>query len=96
MLRYLSLVKFTDEGVRNARHSVARAAEFSQAVAAAEGKVLSVYWALGSYDGAIAFEVPTEGVAATLLLKLGAKGFVRTETMRIFTSEEFAGIADKA
>ena len=90
MIRYLSLVSFTDQGVRNVDHSIQRASSFGQSVEAAGGKLLSQYWAVGDADGCVIFEVPDEQTGATLLLALAKDGNVRTRGgwRPIFTNNE--------
>ena len=94
MTRYLTLVEFTDQGIRNVQESISRAEEFRSQVAAAGGQVLCMYWAVGEADGCIVFEAPNEATGASLLLSLGKHGNVRTRTMRVFDADEFRGIVD--
>lgn len=89
MCRYLSLINLTDQGIKDIGHSTDRASAFNEMVEAAGGKVVSVYWAVGEYDGAVIFEAPDEQTAASLLLKLGKEGNVRTHSLRIFEADEF-------
>lgn len=92
MSRYLSLISFTDAGIRAINDSVGRADAFKQAVEAAGGTVQAMYWAVGSIDGAVIFEAPDEGTAASLVLHLSHDGFVRTNTMRVFDQTEIGAI----
>ncbi len=94
MTRYLTLIQFTDQGIRNVQQSIHRAGEFRAQVEAAGGKILSMYWSTGEADGCIVFEAPDEVTGASLLLSLGKKGNVRTRTMRVFDAEEFGRIVD--
>ena len=64
------------------------------AVEEAGGRVESVYWAIGKFDGAIVFEAPEEK-AAGLLLDLASDGFVRTQTARVHHADEFAKIVPR-
>ncbi len=89
MVRYLSLISFTDQGIRDVKKSTARAAEFRSSVEAAGGKVLQQYWAVGEVDGCVVFEAPDDISAASLLLKLGQSDNVRTRTLRVFEADEF-------
>lgn len=96
MVRYLSLLNFTEQGLRNVQQSPQRATQFSKSVEAAGGKVISQYWAVGEADGSIVFEAPSEEAAASLLLALGKLGNVRTRSMRVYDEAEFARICAKA
>lgn len=92
MTRYLALLRFTEQGIRNIQDSKKRAAEFRDAVAAVGGSVLAQYWAVGEYDGCVVFESPQEETAAALLIKLGQEGNVRTQGMRLYDGQEFAAM----
>jgi uncharacterized protein with GYD domain len=89
MSRYLTLIQFTDQGIRDVKDSVSRASRFKKSIEAAGGRVLSMYWAIGEIDGAVLFEVPDDLTAAAVLLALGREGFVRTKSARIFEAAEF-------
>ena len=95
MPRFLALINFTDEGIRDIGHSINRADEFRSEVDAAGGQVHSVYWALGEYDGVVIFEAPDDAVAAALLVKLAAGGHVRTHTLSLYDAAEFNEITAK-
>jgi uncharacterized protein with GYD domain len=53
------------------------------------GKLLAFYLVMGEYDYVAIAEAPSDEVAATYLLGLGADGYVRTTTMKAFTAEQF-------
>jgi uncharacterized protein with GYD domain len=42
------------------------------------------YWTIGSHDGVLILEAPTEEKVASVLLHLGAAGNVRTKTLRAY------------
>lgn len=96
MVRYLSLLSYTQQGMTNVKNSPDRAGKFAKTVAAAGGNVASLYWSLGEFDGAILFDAPDEKTAASLLLKLGQEGNVRTKSHRIYDDKEFADIVANA
>ena len=95
MVRYLTLVTLTDKGVREIKNSASRAAAFADDVRAAGGTVIGQYWAVGQYDGAVIFDAPDEDISTSLLLKLAHEGYVRTQSQRIFTAEEFQTVLTK-
>ena len=92
MVRYLSLINYTPEGIRAIKDSPQREANFRRDIEAAGGKVESAFWTIGEIDGAIVFTAPDDATAATLVLKLGNRGYVRTRTVRAFDVDEFAQI----
>ncbi len=95
MPSYLSLINFTDQGIRDVKDSMHRAGEFRSTVEAAGGTVHNIYWALGEADGAVIFDAPDEDTAAALLLHLVRDGYVRTRTLQIYDSKEFEKILAK-
>jgi uncharacterized protein with GYD domain len=95
MTRYLSLLTFTEQGMRDVRQTQTRAREFRASVEAAGGRILSQYWAVGQADGCVTFEAPDEATAAALLLALGQAGNVRTRTLRVFDEQEFQQVLTK-
>lgn len=94
MTRFLTLIQFTEQGLKNLGQSTKRADDFRAKVEKAGGKVLSMYWAMGDADGCITFETPDEATGASLLLSLGKLGNVRTRTLRIYDADEFQRIVD--
>ncbi len=95
MIRYLSLISFTDQGVRDVSHSIERASQFRKSVEAAGGKLLAQYWSIGDVDGCVVLEAPDEPTAAALLLSLAKAGNVRTQSTRLFDAQEFQQIIGK-
>ncbi len=89
MVRYLSLIQFTDQGARDVDKSVQRASAFDKSVTDAGGKLISQTWTVGQYDGCVIFEAPDEATASALLVKLAKDGNVRTQTMRCYDTREF-------
>jgi len=92
MIRYLTLIQFTDQGARNVDKSLDRASDFGKSVGDAGGKLISQTWTVGQYDGCVIFEAPDETTGTSLLIKLAKDGNVRTETMRCYDNQEFANI----
>lgn len=90
MLRYHSLINFTDAGAKNIQDSIDRATRFGQSVENAGGKLIAQYWSLGLYDGCVIFEAPDDKTASRLLVQLAKDGFVRTQTMQVFDNAEAA------
>jgi|SRR6266540_1978184 len=89
MPSYLSLINWTDQGIRNVKDSPQRYDAFKQAVQAAGGRVIFLYLTMGEYDLATVFEVPDDETATRLLLSVAALGSVRTTTLKAFTEDEF-------
>ncbi len=84
MATYIVLLDFTDQGIRNLRDSPRRADAFNEFAEKQGVGVVGQYWTIGSHDGVLILEAPTEERAAAVLLHLGSSGNVRTTTLRAF------------
>jgi uncharacterized protein with GYD domain len=92
---FVSLYKFTDQGIRNVKDSTKRLDTGIKAAEAMGIKILGAYYTLGEYDLVIVSEVKDEEVAVAHTLAQNALGNVRSTTMRALTPAEFAGIVKK-
>ena len=95
MIRYVTLLRFTEQGVKNLHQSTARAGTFREAAAKEGINVEAQYWTTGAYDGVLIFSAKDESNALRCLAALAAAGNVRTETLRAFKAKEFEAIAGK-
>ena len=95
MTRYLSLLRFTDQGGRAIKKSTTRAAAFRKAAEKAGVKVEAQYWTVGAYDGAIILSADDAKKVLRCLADLAAAGNVRTATLQAFDAEEFDAIVGK-
>lgn len=92
MPKYISLLKFTEQGAKQIKKSTARAREFKDLAAKAGVKVEGQYWTVGRFDGVLILDAPDEQRALRLLADLSALGNVRTQTMSAFTDQQFETI----
>lgn len=95
MPHYVMLVSWTDQGIRSAKDSPKRRADFRRKVETAGGKWVGVYYTFGQYDLVGIFEFPNDETALHLALSLGSLGNVRTTTLKAFTEAEFDRVAQK-
>ena len=95
MTRYLTLIRFTEQGVKNLAKSTTRAEAFRNASAKEGVKVEAQYWTTGAYDGVLILSAENEKAALRCLATLAAAGDVRTETLRAIDAKEFEAIAAK-
>lgn|SRR5690348_13486091 len=89
MTRYVTLLRFTEQGMKNLDQSTSRAAAFEKAASKAGVKIEAQYWTTGSYDGVLIFSAKEETDAMRCLAALAAAANVRSEALRAFTAEEF-------
>jgi uncharacterized protein with GYD domain len=66
-----------------------------KALEAMGGKLIGFYSTMGEYDYVGIAEAPSDEVAVTFLLALGAAGNARTTTLKAFTQGEFAEIVKR-
>jgi uncharacterized protein with GYD domain len=89
MSTYVSLLSYTDQGIRNIKDAPKRLEATKKALKELGGSLKAYYMTQGGYDGVVIFEVPDEIALTTFLLNVGAAGNVRTTSLRAFTEEEF-------
>jgi uncharacterized protein with GYD domain len=94
MATYISLVQFTDKGIRAAKETTQRIADWAAKVQSMGVTVKQMYWTLGQYDQVCVFEAPNDETAASVLLSADMLGNIRTQTLRAFTSAEMEKILD--
>jgi uncharacterized protein with GYD domain len=87
MPKYVSLMKLTDQGIRNVKDLPERLAESERAMEAMGSKLLAFYVVMGEWDYVAVSEGPDDETAMTFLLGLGSQGNVRTTTMKAFDME---------
>ena len=91
MATFISLLNFTDQGIRNVKDSPGRYEAFRTMAEKLGVTVKGVYYTVGHYDLVVVMEGSDEAVT-TALLKVGSLGNVRTETLRGFSVEEMKKI----
>lgn len=96
MPHYVSLVNFTDQGIRNFSDSPKRAQAFEDMMGQLGGSVKTIYWTLGAYDLVVVTEAPDDETATAAALKVSSQGNVRTTTLRAFDVDEIKAVIEKA
>lgn len=96
MATFITLINWTEEGIKNFGDSGKRSQAFTQSVEGMGGKVVGLWWTVGPYDLVSVIDAPDVETATALLLKTGSLGFIRTTTLRGFSWEEFEPIIAKA
>ena len=95
MATYVSLIQFTDQGIRNVKDTVKRG-EATMAEAKKMGmKIIEELWTMGAYDVVALFEAPDDETMTAFACKVSSLGNVKTQTMRAFRKEEMEGIVAK-
>lgn len=92
MPTYLSLMRWTTQGIAAVKDSVARLDAAKKAVELSGGKVKEFYLLMGQYDAASIIEAPDDETLARIALSIASKGSLRMETVRAFTEDEYRKI----
>jgi uncharacterized protein with GYD domain len=89
---YVTLLTWTDQGIRNYRETVQRANTFRSMVEEAGGQVRELLWTMGEYDLVTVLEAPDDATATGLMLQVSSLGNVRTKSMLGFNADEMTDI----
>jgi uncharacterized protein with GYD domain len=92
---YISLVKFTEKGIQDAKQTTQRLDAWAAKVQSMGVVIKQMYWTLGEYDQVCIFEAPDDETAASVLLAANMLGNIRSQTMRAFTALEMEKILSK-
>ena len=95
MATYVTLVHFTDQGMRNVKQTTERAKVLTAAAARLGIKMTNIYWTMGAFDVVLISEAPDEESMAALALSAGSLGNIRTQTMRAYSANEIDKILVK-
>lgn len=93
MPTYISLLRYTQQGISAAKNAPARIDAAKEAYKKAGGELKAVYLTMGQYDLVAIGEMPNDEAVARMALGMGMQGNIRSETMRAFTEAEFKKIA---
>ncbi|MFZ0449050.1 MAG: GYD domain-containing protein [Desulfatiglandaceae bacterium] len=85
---YITLIRYTKQGMEKIKEAPARLDAAKQAFRAMGAELKEFYLILGRYDAIVIAEGPDDETAAKLALAMGAQGAIRTETFRAFPEEE--------
>lgn len=96
MTTYVSLINWTDQGIKNFRDTTQRAEDFTKLVESSGGKVRELLWTVGEYDLVCIADFPDDEAGVAALLRVGSAGNIRTKTLRAFNAEEMASIIRRA
>lgn len=89
---YVVLWNWTEQGVRNFKESPKRVEAFKQLAEKHGGKVSQFLYTMGSYDGTILVEAPSDEAFMKIVLALGSLGNVRTTTLKAWPYSEAAKV----
>ncbi len=88
MATYITLLNYTDQGVKNMKEVPERVLAARQALENMGGRLHGYRLTLGEYDAVVTVEAPNDEAYATFALDIAAQGNVRTTTLKAFSEEE--------
>ncbi|HEX6870908.1 MAG TPA: GYD domain-containing protein, partial [Micromonosporaceae bacterium] len=96
MATFISLMSWTDQGVRTFEGTVERYRATAELAKRLGGELKQVYWTIGPYDIVSIAEFPDDEAGAAFLLALGAKGNLHTTTLRGYPPDQMQEIIGRA
>ncbi len=95
MPTYVTLLKWTEQGIKDVKSTVDRSEQARQAIEQMGGRMSTIYWTQGAYDIVAITDFPDEETATAFFLSLGKLGNLRSETLRAFSAEEMRRILER-
>jgi len=92
MSTYITLIRYTQQGIQNIKDSPARLDAAKKAFHAMGAELKQWYLVTGQYDAVVIAEAPDDETIAKLGLAIGSQGSIRTESLRAFTEDEYRKI----
>lgn len=92
MPHFVSLLRYTQQGIAKIKDSPARLDAAKKAAQKAGGKVHAWYLTMGQYDAVLISEFPSDEAGAKFTLSVASLGNVTTETLKAFTESEYRDI----
>ncbi len=92
MATYISLINYTDQGIRNIKESPKRVDAARELLKKVGGELRQLYLTMGAYDLVAVVEAPSDEVMAGFVLALGSAGNVRTTTLKAFPEADYRRI----
>ena len=89
MPTYITLLRWTSQGLQSVKESPSRLNAARKAYQAAGVKMKDFYMVTGQYDFVVISEAPDDGVMARPNLSVASAAYVHTETLRAFTEDEY-------
>lgn len=95
MVTYITLAKFTDQGIRTIKDTTKRA-DMAKEMAGKFGvKMTNIFWTTGDYDMVTISEAADDESISAFGLMLSSAGNVRLQSLKAFNREEMSRILSK-
>jgi uncharacterized protein with GYD domain len=94
MPNYISLINWTEQGIKNVKESPKRA-DAVTSLANKLGAKMDIFYTMGEFDLVAVTQAPNDDTAMQLLLEIGKLGNVRTKTLKAWTTAEATKVISK-
>jgi uncharacterized protein with GYD domain len=91
---YITLLRWTQQGVANVKDSPKRLDAGREAFKKFGVEIKDTYLTMGRYDLVCVIEGPDDATVARALLTLGSQGNVQTETLKAWNENDFRNIVN--
>ena len=95
MPRYVVLIDWTEQGVRNFKDTVDRYEAANNQLEGLGVRFEDTYWTLGNHDIVSIVDAPDDESLAAGLLAVAGAGNIRTTTLRAFSADEMRSVIGK-
>ena len=92
MAKYITLLNWTDQGIRNVKDSAKRLDSVRELARKNGCELQEVYLTIGTFDMMVIVDAPDDETAAKLLLTIGSGGNVRSTTLKALPEDAYRKI----
>jgi uncharacterized protein with GYD domain len=92
MAHYITLVRYTAQGMSKINASPSRLDAARKAAENEKGKIEAWYLTMGRYDAVFVSEFPNDEACAKFMLSVGSLGNISTETLKAFSEADYRKI----
>ena len=92
MPTYVSLMKWTDQGIKAIKDAPQRWQEQIKSLQSMGAQIKGIYACMGEYDMVAIADFPNDEAAMCFLLAMSSQGNVRATALKAFNPEEFGKV----
>jgi len=91
MVTYITLINFTEQGIRNVKDSANRASHYKDLAAKLGCTIKEIWWTQGQYDVVSIVDAPDDASATALAMSVGKLGYIRSKASAFMRSRAALG-----
>ena len=95
MTHYVILANFTEKGIQGVKETGKRAQGFRELAKSMRVTIKDIFWTFGPYDVVLTMEGPDDETVAALMMKVGAMGNLKSQTLRAFPESQIESLVSK-